>query len=75
MGAGASTEKSAQERKSYGNLAGAVVSAKALRAALESVGDDDVSLEIVVFEEAILSWYEGRVRVSPLARTTTRWRA
>jgi|TARA_B100001142_G_scaffold162755_1_gene162804 hypothetical protein len=38
-------------------------------------GDDDVSLEIVVFEEAILSWYEGRVRVSPLARTTTRWRA
>jgi hypothetical protein len=37
--------------------------------------DDDVSLEIVVFEEAILSWYEGRVRVSPLARTTTRWRA
>ena len=34
MGAGASTEKSAQERKNYGNLAGAVVSAKALRAAL-----------------------------------------
>ena len=44
MGAGASTEKSAQERKSYGNLAGAVVSAKALRAALDGAGDDDVSL-------------------------------
>lgn len=70
MGAGASTEKSAQERKSYGNLAGAVVSAKALRAALDGVGDDDVSLYALAQKATTFSRDDLARTFTPLATAT-----
>ena len=70
MGAGASTEKSAQERKSYGNLAGAVVSAKALRAALDGAGDDDVSLYALAQKATTFSRDDLARTFTPLATAT-----